>query len=217
MFAIDVLRCIWITADLICCFIRLKRRSSVCGWIATIRIKKRQDNKKWRTHNRSMNVWRCKRWAGENGEEMEQNQQTPRLRRVRHNTQRLYGAKRFDSNRMVTGTVVRFFEYLVNILFIDMVYSVSWNTSLPAGWSFIAVGPSRFHVMFGFGEPFFPDATTRQQPTSQRADSNRTESELKENRTKRDTEKYIFEKEVEEDRKKTEIICKWTFIGAEKW
>lgn len=153
-----------------------------------------------------MNVWRCKRWAGENGVEMEQNQQTPRLRRVRHNTQRLYGAKRFDSNRMVTGTVVRFFEYLVNILFIDMVYSVSWNTSLPAGWSFIAVGPSRFHVMFGFGEPFFPDATTHQQPTSQRADSNRTESELKENRTKRDTEKYIFEKEVEEDRKKRKLF-----------
>lgn len=50
-----------------------------------------------------------------------------------------------------------------------------WN--LPAGW--LAVGPSRFHVMFGFGEPFLEQASERanDQPSKPNRQQ-RNESEL---------------------------------------
>lgn len=63
------------------------------------------------------------------------------------------------------------------------------------------MGPSRFHVMFGFGEPF-PSAIHQINIDTVAA---RVHTEKKNN----------FENE-EREKKKTEIICNSTFIGAEK-
>lgn len=69
---------------------------------------------------------------------------------------------------MYKSMCCHFDEYiLINILFIDKVSfdaitGIEWRKKtsalhkqlLPAGW--LAVGPSRFHVILGFGEPFSP-------------------------------------------------------------
>lgn len=63
------------------------------------------------------------------------------------------------------------------------------------------MGPSRFHVMFGFGEPF-PSAIHQINIDTVAARVH--------------TEKKIILKMKKEKKKKTEIICNSTFIGAEK-
>lgn len=92
-----------------------------------------------------------------------------------------------------------------------------WN--LPAGW--FAVGPSRFHVMFGFGEPF-PDQATKlandEQSKPNRTVINGTKvNYMEHSSTCKKGNIEQTKKEKQRQKSAREIICNSTFIGAEKW